>query len=361
MDSVKAGTARSVMVVAAEERVPQPRSDFDDNVGDGAAAFIVSGEGVVAAIEDIYSYSHEIYDVWRTDTDVFPRSAEDRFVADEGYVRAMKESIATMMQRRKLATKDITSLVAYAPSPRRHTEICRALGFDEKGQLAESFLGQVGDTGCAFVPMMLAGALELAKAGDLLLAVSYGEGSDALLLKVVSNAPSGKKLSGLRAHVASKKTVQSYLSYLRWRGLVSIAPAAKRPPLKIPGVQAIYREIPRNIMLYGVRCRSCGTVQYPDERVCTQCQAQGSMEPWKLSKKGSLFSFSQDYLGPTPDPPLVVAVVDFEGGGRGIFSMTDRDTNEIKVGMPVEMSFRRLHTVEGVHNYYWCATPQRLS
>ncbi|MBI2856745.1 MAG: hydroxymethylglutaryl-CoA synthase family protein, partial [Chloroflexi bacterium] len=66
VDAVKAGSARNVMVVAAEERVPQPRSDFDENVGDGAAAFVVGDEGVIADIEDVYSYSKEIYDVWRT-------------------------------------------------------------------------------------------------------------------------------------------------------------------------------------------------------------------------------------------------------------------------------------------------------
>jgi hypothetical protein len=29
------------------------------------------------------------------------------------------------------------------------------------------------------------------------------------------------------------------------------------------------------------------------------------------------------------------------------------------MGMTLEMSFRRLHTVEGIHNYYWCAVPVR--
>jgi uncharacterized OB-fold protein len=39
--------------------------------------------------------------------------------------------------------------------------------------------------------------------------------------------------------------------------------------------------------------------------------------------------------------------------------MTDRELDEIHVGMPVEMSFRKLRVVNGIHNYYWKAIPRR--
>jgi hypothetical protein len=29
--------------------------------------------------------------------------------------------------------------------------------------------------------------------------------------------------------------------------------------------------------------------------------------------------------------------------------------------MPVEMSFRKLRVVNGIHNYYWKAVPRRLA
>jgi len=66
-----------------------------------------------------------------------------------------------------------------------------------------------------------------------------------------------------------------------------------------------------------------------------------------------------DYLAPTSDPPLVIAIVDFEGGGRMVSMMTDRDIDEIKVGMSVELTFRKLFTAKGVHNYYWKSMPVR--
>jgi 3-hydroxy-3-methylglutaryl CoA synthase len=359
VDAVRAGTAGKVMVVMADERVPRPRSEFDASFGDGAAAFVIGDEGVVAEVEDICSYSHEIYDVWRVDGAVFPRSAEDRFVFQEGHLKAMKRAASSLMTRMGLSPTDFSKLVVYAQTQRRHTEMCRALGFDDKSQLAPSFFGQMGDTGCAFVPMMLVAALEEAKAGERILAVSYGEGADAIALKTTDGLQGSGNGRGMKGYLAAKRILPSYLDYLRWRGLVDLAHAATRPPLKIPAVHALHREVQRNIALYGVKCLSCGTIQYPDERVCTSCQAKDNMEPAKMSKKTSLFTYSMDYLGPTLDPPLVLVVVDFEGGGRGMFSMTDRDIDEIKVGMTLEMSFRRLHTVEGIHNYYWCAVPVR--
>jgi hypothetical protein len=37
--------------------------------------------------------------------------------------------------------------------------------------------------------------------------------------------------------------------------------------------------------------------------------------------------------------------------------MTDVDPASVKVGARVEMTFRRLYSAEGVHNYFWKARP----
>ena len=40
--------------------------------------------------------------------------------------------------------------------------------------------------------------------------------------------------------------------------------------------------------------------------------------------------------------------------------MTDRSIDEVKIGMDLEMTFRKLHTVGGVHNYFWKCMPASL-
>jgi uncharacterized OB-fold protein len=52
-------------------------------------------------------------------------------------------------------------------------------------------------------------------------------------------------------------------------------------------------------------------------------------------------------------------VIDFEGGGRFQCELTDVDPKSVKIGDRVEMTFRRLLTANGVHNYFWKARPLR--
>jgi uncharacterized OB-fold protein len=54
---------------------------------------------------------------------------------------------------------------------------------------------------------------------------------------------------------------------------------------------------------------------------------------------------------------MVGAVIDFDGGGRYRGEMTDVDPASVAVGARVEMTFRRLYSAEGVHNYFWKARP----
>jgi len=37
--------------------------------------------------------------------------------------------------------------------------------------------------------------------------------------------------------------------------------------------------------------------------------------------------------------------------------MTDYELDKIKVGTPVEMSFRKMFQSRGIHNYFWKAKP----
>ena len=91
------------------------------------------------------------------------------------------------------------------------------------------------------------------------------------------------------------------------------------------------------------------------------CQAKDEFEDYKFAdRKAIIFSFTHDNLATTPDPPVTNTMLDFEGGGRGMFDFTDRDPDKTEVGMLVEMTFRKLFFDRGIHNYYWKARPIRV-
>ncbi|MBI4295440.1 MAG: OB-fold domain-containing protein [Chloroflexi bacterium] len=359
-DSVKAGSARQALVAAADLRLAQPRSGFEPVVGDGAAALVIGDSDVAVEIVDSYSVSDELLDVWRSEGDRFIRSWEDRFILEEGYLKIVPEVVGTLLSRNKLSAKDFARAVFYAPESRRHGEMARMLGFDVKTQVQDPMAFTLGNSGAAYTLMMLTAALDAAKPGDRILLANYGNGADAFILQVTDKIDKARASHSIDSYLNTKRVMEDYQTYARWRGLLDMAPAARRPPLEVPSAVAIWRERDQNLRLHGVRCQSCGYPQFPRQRVCTRCHTKDQFEPVRFSDKGAiLFTYSFDYLGPTLEPPLVISVINFDGGGRMVAEMTDRDLKQVKINMPLEMTFRRLHTVDGIHNYYWKCMPVR--
>ncbi len=360
LDMVKSGSIRQALVLASDIRIAKPRSAFEPAFGEGAAALLVGNGKELATVEDCYSVSDDVLDLWRSPKDGFVRTWEDRFAIERGYARVVKEAVAGLLQKNKLTPKDFQSLLLYAPDVRRHAEMVRTLGFDAKTQAPDPLFSVMGNTGTAFAPMLLVAALEKAKAGDRMLLANYGNGADAFIVKATDASGSFKPKLGLAAQLQSKKLVEQYNTYLQWRGLLEYEPPMTRPADERPAATALLREEAKIYRLHGSKCQHCGNVQYPRDRVCIRCGTKDKFEDYKLSdRQATITSYSMEYVHPTLDPPMVVTILNFEGGGRLIAEMTDRDISKVKVGMPVEMTFRRLYSVESIINYYWKCTPPR--
>ncbi|MCW2547092.1 MAG: 3-hydroxy-3-methylglutaryl CoA synthase [Mycobacterium sp.] len=76
---------------------------------------------------------------------------------------------------------------------------------------------------------------------------------------------------------------------------------------------------------------------------------------------GTVATFTVDRMAYSPSPPIVFAIIDFDGGGRYPAEVTDVPEADLAadvfVGSRVEMTFRRLFTADGLHNYFWKARP----
>ena len=358
LDSVKAGSAKRVLITAADCRLGYPQSELEQNFGDGAAAIIVGDSNTIATIEASYSHTNNFVDLWRMEEDNYVRAWEDRFIYAEGYQSNVEEAVKTLLKQQKLSPKDFTKAVIYAPDSRRHTEIIRALGFDPKTQAQDPLFNTIGCTGAALGLMMLVAALETSKPGDLILFANYGDGADVFVLKVTEEIEKARQRRGIKGHLASKRAVTNYEKYLKIRNVMP--QEAARRPADLTSAVMLWRDRKMLFGLYGVKCKACGRVQFPPQRVCVKCKTKDNFEDIRLSdKKGTVFTFCRDSLAPTLDPPLVKAIVDFEVGGRISCHMTDRDPDAIKIGTPVEMTFRRIHDAAGIHNYFWKARPIR--
>lgn len=357
-DSVAAGSARQVLVVAADLRKASPGSSFEANYGDGAAAVLVGTENIIARIEGSYSLAAEILDVWRNQGDTFPRTGEDRFILTQGYVRTTRDAVKGLLDKLSLEPKDFNKLVVSGPDAKTHADLVKAVAFD-RTQVEDPLFGRAGAAGAAHALMILVSALEKARPGDRILLAGYGNGADAVSLVVTEEIAKLGRRRGVCAHLESKRSV-AYATYLNWRDILPKSPGAVRP-VKIPSSTALWREQEQVLRFHGVRCLVCGKVQYPMQRVCSYCHTKDKFEAAKLAqKKAELFTYSMDYVGGGKEVPMVVAVVNLEGGGRALLQMADPVINEVKVGMKLEMSFRKLREVSGIHNYFWKVMPVRI-
>jgi hydroxymethylglutaryl-CoA synthase len=215
-DAVKAGSARRMLVAAADLRLAMPRGGQDHGFGDGAAAFLVGDTDVIATLEDSCSLSNELLDVWRAERARFVRSWEDRFVFEEGYLKILPQAVNRLLQKNGLSIKDINRAVYSAPDARRHREMGNLLGL-QPAQVQEPLLDRLGDCGSAFSLLLLAAALEKAAPGERILLASYGDGADAFLLRVTDKITSFKSGRGIKSQLASKMIIHSYDEYLAVR------------------------------------------------------------------------------------------------------------------------------------------------
>ena len=93
------------------------------------------------------------------------------------------------------------------------------------------------------------------------------------------------------------------------------------------------RQKKENLSFHGNKCKECDWVFFPKSRVCPKCGSKDNSKDIKLSRKGTVFTYTKEYIYPVPDVPMVMAVIDLEGGGRFFSHLTDCDPNDVKIGI----------------------------
>ena len=353
-DAVAAGSARSVLVVASDCRLAAPGSALERSFGDGAAAFLVSDADAIASFEGAFAVADEIVDLWRGERDRFVHSWEERFVLQEGYTPNLIEAVRGLCERTGSSIGDFARVALYAPDERSHAGVARALRLDP-ARIADPLFGRLGNTGAAFAPMLLAAALETARPGERILVAGYGDGAEALAFRTTEHVEKLEPRRGVGWHLARRRSVRSYDRYLAARSL----DAKEWESGGDPGLSATihFRERDEDLALKGQRCRRCGAVQFPKQRVCESCFAKDDFEPMRLSDRiGRVVTYTFDFFFPTPDPPTVVTVTEIEGA-RLHLQLADCAPQQVRIGLPVELRFRRIHQSGGRPNYYWKAVP----
>lgn len=363
LDAVEAGRAGTMLATAADCRVAKMGSLQEHYYGDGAAAFLTGTEDLIAEFKGAYSVSHDFVDHFRSDGMPFDRTWEERWIKDAGYGKIIPEAIGGLLAKVGMEIGDFDKVVYPCHFDRVHKGLAKKLGIEPE-RLQSNMSTTVGDAGSAHPLMMLAAALEEAKPGDKILVASYGSGSDALFFEVTDRIEEIKQSrKGIRGCLENREELTNYEKYAVFRRIIPVEMGIRgefEPPTAFSTLWKYKRTV---LGLKGNCCTACGTPVFPEQRICVnpECGAIDKMEPYRFSdKKGRIFTYTGDMLAFCIDPPQIYGLVDFDGGGRIWLDFTDCSLESLKVGMEVDMSFRKKYYdhERGIHGYFWKAVPR---
>lgn len=211
---VKAGMAKKALAIGADtvNRHTAPGDLVEPYAGAGAGAVVLGSENVVAAIEDMESYSSDLSDGFRLEGERYLRtgmllgSAKNEVGVDAHTMGAAR----VLFARTGLKPADFKYAVFQQTTPGFVRHCASLLGFSKEQYLPSIIADYVGDTGSASPLIGLAKVLDAAQPGDRIFLASYGygAGADVFVLTVTDRIDSVRgKVKTVQQHIDRKKMV----------------------------------------------------------------------------------------------------------------------------------------------------------
>ena len=363
--AVKGGAAERALVATGEHRRARAASPQELDFGDGAAAFVVTADPGAAEFLGRGSVTDDFVDHFRGADSDFDYGWEERWIRDEGIVKLVPSAIRAALEDAGVAASEITHFCFPSTFSGMAATLAKAVGIAPEA-VRDNLALTLGEAGCAHGPLMLAHALEEAKAGDLILVAQFGQGAEALVFRVTESAANVRPARGVTGALADRRVEENYLKFLTFNGLIEWDKGMRAEKDNKTALTTLYRNQDMILGLVGGRCRETGVVQFPRTRisVAPNNPAVDTQEPYRFAeRKASVLSYSADFLTFSMSPPNHYGMIVFEEGGRIMMDITDVEPGEVDSGLPVKMVFRikDIDEKRGFVRYFWKAAPDRAA
>jgi 3-hydroxy-3-methylglutaryl CoA synthase/uncharacterized OB-fold protein len=348
------------LAVLSDVRTGLPGGADERDGGDAAAAFLFGGDSdsaVVAELIAVAATTDEFLERWRTPGAPASRLWEERF-SEHVYGPLVDAAFADALKQADLSPGDIDHLAVAGLAARATKRFAGSAGVRAEA-IASDLTAAIGNAGTAQPGVLLADVLDRADAGQTIALVVLADGATVLLFRTTAALAGQRPVPTVEAQIAAGNDGLRYATFLNWRGVLPREPP-RRPDPDAPAAPPSHRTERYKYAFVGSRCDACGAVHLPPTRVCVQCSAVDRMSDVAMADaRGRVTTFTVDRLAFTPSPPMVAVVINFDEGGRFRCQLTDADHEALAIGDAVEMTFRRMLTANGVHNYFWKARPVR--
>ncbi len=347
----------AALVVTSDIRTGLPGSADEAAGGDAAAALLVGDEADGAVIAELLgsgAATDEFLDRWRTPGDQRSKQWEEKF-GEMKYVALGQAALRAALADAGIGADRVDTLIVAGTHGRANKAAAKKSGV-AADKIADDRSSTVGNPGAAQPGLLLADALDDAAPGQIIVLLSLADGADALVLRATDAIEAYVPDSPVADQVAAGGPVP-YGKFLAWRGHLSPEPPRRPEPAR-PSASAAGRSEDWKYGFVGAKDRTSGAIHLPPARVSMEGGAIDDMEPIPMADvQGTVATYTIDKLVYSPSPPVVFAIVDFDGGGRAPVELTDVEPTAVGIGDRVEMTFRKLFTADGIHNYFWKGRP----
>lgn len=351
--ALRAADAGDTLLLGADCRDAKPGSPQEMLYGHGAAAVLLGHGEPVAVLRGAASVHRDLVDQYRAADARFDYALEERWVREEGWLKIVPAAVQAALADAGIDAAAVKIFALAGPAAVAAT-LAKQIGF-AGACIVDPLQDRIGDCGAAHPLLMLAGALQGAKPGDVVLLAGFGQGADVLVLEVTP-AITKHPVPDVAALAAGGRDLTHYLRYLVLRRLVELDYGIRAERDNRTAQSAFYRRRDAITGFMGGRCSACGTLQFPRTALCVHCAAQDTQAPASLAElDGTVKSFTEDWLASTPSPPLVYGNITFPDNANVMMEFTDVEPGDVQVGRAVRMAFRikDFDDRRGFRRYFW--------
>ncbi len=215
---IQSGYIKYGLAIGSDTSQGRPGDALEYTAAAGCGAFIFGKDSIIATVNDFCSYTTDTPDFWRREGEDFPRHG-GRFTGEPGYFNHVISATEMLLEKTGTTVKDYDYFIFHQPNAKFPILAAKKLGIEKEKLLPGLLVPKIGNTYSAAVPLGLSAVLDMAKAGEKILATSFGSGagSDSFSITVEDGIEEKRQIgTPLQTFINNKKYL-SYAEYLKHR------------------------------------------------------------------------------------------------------------------------------------------------
>ncbi|UCD02643.1 MAG: hydroxymethylglutaryl-CoA synthase [Candidatus Aenigmatarchaeota archaeon] len=195
----------------------RPGDALEYTAAAGAAMFIIGNKGILAEINDTFSFVTDTPDFWRRETQDFPRHG-GRFTGEPAYFRHVVGATKGILEKSGTTVKDYDYFVFHQPNAKFPLTAAKMLEISAEKLSTGTLFPKIGNTYSAASLLGLCSVLDTASAGERILVTSFGSGagSDSFTFTVTDLIEEKRQKAGMIAKMIDRKEYVGYSQYARY-------------------------------------------------------------------------------------------------------------------------------------------------